>query len=153
MKPMTLLLSPLIAVVLALEGAPAQGAVDADSRAGYDDAYRKAVREDRPLLIFVGQPAREVPGCVSVHVEHYSRAHSPGVVIGMTDDDGDLARVADLEGNPSDKEILAKADRPARRPAQTRKSYYEPPAYQYAPPTFVGGGFGGGFGGGSRCSS
>jgi hypothetical protein len=148
MKLRTLLPCSLIAVVLALEGAPARGAVDADSRAGYDDAYRKAVREDRPLLIFVGQPARSVPGCVSVHVESYSRAHSPGVVIGLTDDDGDLARAADLEGNPSDKEILAKADRPARRQTAPRTSYYAPPAYQYAPPMYVGGGFGGGSRGG-----
>jgi hypothetical protein len=109
-------------------------------------AHRRAIKENKPLLLWVGQPARAVPGCVSVHLERYQRAHSPGVVVGMPDDDGEVTRVADLSGAPSDREIKAKAVLPTPEPQAA-------PSYQFAPQAYAGGfggfgGFGGGSGGG-----
>jgi hypothetical protein len=113
-----------------------------------ETAHRKAVKENKPLLLWIGQAARVVPGCISVQLKSYKRAHSPGVVIGMPDEDGDVIRVADLEGVPTNQEIKAKAVRPISAPADT--SSYAPQASQYVPQPSFGGfnNFGGNFGGG-----
>jgi hypothetical protein len=125
--------------------ATAKREVDPSICADLDTAQSKSVKENKPLLLWVGQPARAVPGCISVHLDKYKRAHSPGVVIGLPDDDGDVMRSGDLSGNPSNEEIK-KAIKEARTPAPTAA-----PNYSYAPQSYSGGfgNFGGGFGGGS----
>lgn len=98
---------------------------------GYDKGYKRAVKEGKVLLLWVGQDAKPVAGCVSVRVDGYKRAASPGVVIGIIDSDGELSRFADIAGTPSAETIRA---------VLTPKKQEVPPTYfapQYVPQAFA----------------
>jgi hypothetical protein len=65
----------------------------------YTEQYAKAVKENKPLVVFVGQPVRRVGNCLCVSCETFPEAKTTGVVIGLPDGAG-LRRV-DLAGEPT----------------------------------------------------
>ena len=79
----------------------------APAKPNYAASYKKAVAEAKPLIVFVGQPAMEVVGCVCVAVEAFPEADSPSVIVGIPSAAG-LRRV-DLPGKPTRESIRAAA--------------------------------------------
>jgi len=77
----------------------------APAKPTYAESYKKAVAEAKPLLVFVGQPAREITGCVSVAVEAFPEVDSPAVIVGLPSAAG-LRRI-DLPGKPTMESIRA----------------------------------------------
>lgn len=70
----------------------------------YDGAaWQEAVDTGKPLVIFVSQPYRSVPGCVSCR----KQSGDVGVLVGIPFK-GEIQRVA-LSGEPTDGDILAAA--------------------------------------------
>ncbi len=87
----------------------------------YAEQYAKALREKKPLVVFVGQPTRHVGNCVCVSCDSFPDAKAAGVVIGLPDGTG-LRRV-DLPGEPTADAIRSalvglKPDRGATLPAR-----------------------------------
>jgi len=64
----------------------------------YADAYRISLRDGKPLVVFVGQPSREVAGCRTCEVPAFPSARVPSVVIGVPDGVGAMDRV-DIGGH------------------------------------------------------
>lgn len=58
----------------------------------YADAYARARASGQPLYVFVGQPAQDVPGAVSVRSDAFPAAQTPSVVIGRWDGAGRMDR-------------------------------------------------------------
>ncbi len=81
----------------------------------YAEQYAKAVREKKPLIVFVGRPVEHVGGCVCVSCEMFPNANSGDVVIGVPD--GDTIRRKDLSDTPDLKQI-----REAVRTAQVERT-------------------------------
>jgi hypothetical protein len=52
----------------------------------YPDAFAASKRDGLPLLVFVGQPIREVAGTRSISVKEYPDATAPSVVVGVVRD-------------------------------------------------------------------
>lgn len=71
----------------------------------YAESYRQAVAEAKPLIVFIGQPAKELTGCVCVAVEALPQAESPAVIVGVPSGSG-LRRI-DLPGRPTNDRIRA----------------------------------------------
>jgi hypothetical protein len=71
----------------------------------YPAAYAASLRDRLPLVVFVGQPAREVPGARSVAVATFPEAAAPSVVVGI-ERGGEMAR-EDLGGSPAAPDIQA----------------------------------------------
>jgi hypothetical protein len=69
----------------------------------YAEQYAKAIQEKKPLVVFVGQPAKPVGNCVCVACDAFPDATPAGVVIGLPDGAG-LRRV-DLPGEPTAERI------------------------------------------------
>jgi hypothetical protein len=69
----------------------------------YAEAYTLAIERGKPLLVFVGQPVREVPGCVCIERDAFPGAAKEAVVIGFPE--GKRLRRLDLPGKPSVDEI------------------------------------------------
>jgi hypothetical protein len=65
----------------------------------YAASYRRSVEEAKPLVVFVGQPAAAVPGCIAVAVEAFPDAVVPAVIVGIPTKAG-LKRI-DLPGTPT----------------------------------------------------
>jgi hypothetical protein len=72
---------------------------------GYAERYAEAVRAGVPLVVWVGQPAGDVPGCLSVRCEAFPGAASVAVVVGLPD--GDRLRRIDLPGRPTPDAVRA----------------------------------------------
>jgi hypothetical protein len=81
---------------------------DCPRRAGPSEAeqYERAVREGRPLVYFVGQPAQAVDGCLSCCRDSFPGVAGPAVVVGVPHA-GTLWRTATLPGAPSEAAIRA----------------------------------------------
>lgn len=62
----------------------------------YAEQYAKAIQEKKPLVVFVGQPAKPVGSCVCVACESFADVKTDGVVIGLPDGAG--LRRLDLAG-------------------------------------------------------
>ena len=75
----------------------------ASPKASYAESYKKASVEGKPLIVFVGQPAKDVAGCVYVRVEAFPECEGPAVIIGVPSAAG-LRRV-DLPGKPTVESI------------------------------------------------
>ena len=75
----------------------------ASPKSNYAESYKKASAEGKPLIVFVGQPANDVAGCVCVRVEAFPECEGPAVVIGLPSVAG-LRRV-DLPGKPTAESI------------------------------------------------
>ncbi len=73
---------------------------------GYPEQYAKAVREGKPLVVWVGRPVRHLDGCVCVGCDSFPGVGSPAVVVGLPTGDGRLRRV-DLPGEPTDAAVRA----------------------------------------------
>jgi hypothetical protein len=70
----------------------------------YPEQYARAVRENKPLVVWVGQRARTIDGCVTVGCDSFPGVGPPAVVVGLPTGDGKLARV-DLPGKPADAAV------------------------------------------------
>ncbi|HEX4592196.1 MAG TPA: hypothetical protein VH120_19840 [Gemmataceae bacterium] len=91
--------STLLALCLGLTGAGrAEPSVDP-----YPAAYAATLSDHAPLLVFVGQPAREVSGARSIAVSTFPDAAASSVVVGVVRDGG-LIRT-DLAGTPATPDI------------------------------------------------
>jgi hypothetical protein len=73
-----------LAVFLSLNGAVAVGAESVADP--YPAAYAATLKDRLPLLVFVGQPAREVSGTRSISVANFPDAAGPCVVVGVMRD-------------------------------------------------------------------
>ncbi len=69
----------------------------------YPAAYAATLKDQLPLLVFVGQPAREVSGARSISVETCPDAAAPCVVVGVVRN-GEMYR-KDLSGTPTATDI------------------------------------------------
>jgi hypothetical protein len=85
--------------------------------AAYPEQYAKAVREGKPLVVWVGQPVRHLGGCVCVGCDTFPGVGRPAVVVGLPMGDGRLRRV-DLPGKPTDAAVrdAVRAAAPAAAP-------------------------------------
>ncbi len=70
----------------------------------YPEQYAKAVREHKPLVVWVGQPVRHLGGCVCVGCDAFPGAGAEAVVVGVPTADGQLRRV-DLPGKPTEATV------------------------------------------------
>lgn len=77
----------------------------APAKPTYAASYKRAVAEAKPLIVFVGHPALDIPGCISVAVETFPEITSPAVVVGIPSPAG-LRRI-DLHGKPTRESIRA----------------------------------------------
>lgn len=75
----------------------------ADPRPTYSGQLEKAVRERKPLLVWVGQPARHIGECVCFECEVFPGVGKEAVVIGIPA--GDRLRRVDLPGIPTEAEV------------------------------------------------
>jgi hypothetical protein len=95
--------STILAMYLALAvtgSARAESSVDP-----YPAAYAATMKDRLPLLVFVGQPAREVSGTRSITAKTFPNAAAPCVVVGVVRD-GEMFR-KDLGTTPTAPEIQA----------------------------------------------
>jgi hypothetical protein len=97
MKSIALAVSLSLAVTLAARAEPA---VDP-----YAAAYAASLKDRLPVLVFVGQPAREVSGTRSVTVETFPNATAPSVVVGVVRDTEMVRK--DVVGTPATPDIQA----------------------------------------------
>lgn len=81
----------------------------------YAESYKQAVAEAKPLVVFVKQPVRELPGCICVGVEAFPDLKDSAVIVGVPGADG-LRRV-DLPGTPTAAAIRAAASPKLTLPA------------------------------------
>lgn len=72
----------------------------------YKDARRLALKEGKPLVVFVRQAVRPVPGCIVARLDNYEE-DAPVMVIVGTAINGELYEARRLKGVPSDAEIKA----------------------------------------------
>ncbi len=68
----------------------------------FEEAYDQAVRDNKPLLIFVQQKARGIEGCLSCSVACYPGQRGAGVIIGLPDGKGNLLEVARRDSYPTE---------------------------------------------------
>ena len=69
----------------------------------YAAAYAASMKDRLPVLVFVGQPAREVSGMRSVAVQTFPDATAPCVVVGVVREDGMVRK--DVIGTPAESDI------------------------------------------------
>lgn len=74
--------------------------------ATYAERYAAALRESKPLLVWVGQPARSIMGCIHHVTDTFPGLSAPAVIVGVPTGTGALHRV-DLPGRPTDADIRA----------------------------------------------
>ena len=83
-------------------------AVTARAESGVDPypaAYAESMKDGLPVLVFVGQPAREVSGTRPIAVTTFPEAAAPCVVVGLVRDGGMVRK--DLGGTPTTADIRA----------------------------------------------
>ena len=71
----------------------------------YAEQYANALKDGKPLVVWVGQPARSLPGCVSVTAEQFPGADAVAVVVGVPA--GGALRRVDVPGRPTDATVRA----------------------------------------------
>lgn len=99
----------------------------------YADAKSQALRERKPLVVFVGQRERPVPNCVTCSVETFAGFRGVGVVIGIPTD-GEMVRAHDLLDLPSVEAIRALATASQERPAgAAQETGARQPVYSSSP--------------------
>jgi hypothetical protein len=69
----------------------------------YREQHAKALKEAKPLVVYVGVPAKKIPGCVDYSCEKFPDVAHRGVVLGLPD--GTALRRIDLLGFPSEETI------------------------------------------------
>ncbi|WP_162657364.1 hypothetical protein [Tuwongella immobilis] len=100
-------------VALALAQAQASCSVEAIEAKPmtYTEARAEAIRQNVPLIVWVGQPAQPMSGAVSVAVDQFDGADGKAVVIGKPDA-GDLMRFRTISGVPSAAAVALQLDCP-----------------------------------------
>ena len=98
MKSIVLAVSLALAVSVAARAEPA--VVDP-----YPAAYTASMKDRLPVLVFVGQPAREVSGTRSITVSTFPDAAAPSVVVGVVR--GEEMVRKDLSGSATTPDIQA----------------------------------------------
>lgn len=100
-------------VALALAQAQASCAIDATATAPltYAEARAEALAKGLPLVVWVGQPAQDLLGAVSVAVDQFDGTNGKSVVIGKPDS-GDLMRFRTITGTPSAAAVALQIDCP-----------------------------------------
>ncbi|WP_162660701.1 hypothetical protein [Tuwongella immobilis] len=102
-------------VALALAQAQASCSVEAieakPKPMTYAEARAEAIRQNVPLIVWVGQSAQPMSGAVSVAVDQFDGADGKAVVIGKPDA-GDLMRFRTLPGTPSAAAVALQIDCP-----------------------------------------
>jgi hypothetical protein len=71
----------------------------------YAEQYAKAVKESKPLVVWVGQPARHLTDCVCLECDAFPDTAGAAVVVGVPAG-GSLRRI-DLPGRPTDAAVRA----------------------------------------------
>lgn len=83
----------------------------------YAEQHAKALKEGKPLVVFVGQPAKPVAGCVCVACDTFPDVTGAAVVVGLPD--GGTLRRIDVPGTPTEASIrIAVAATPGERVAK-----------------------------------
>lgn len=80
---------------------------DCDCGPTYAQAYEKAVHQNLPLVVFVKQKARVVPGCVSCRWDAYPGQGVPGVAVGLPDGKGGIDEAFRRDSYPTTEWLLA----------------------------------------------
>jgi hypothetical protein len=111
--PLILTVTPLFAAdtlsdLDAARAALALAAAEVElARDPYPAAYRRAIAERRPLVVWIRQPvAFQVPGAVSVSVRQFPDTDGPGVVVALPSGQS-LRRAAWLPGRPTPARVSA----------------------------------------------
>jgi len=100
-----------------------------------DIAMDQAVRENKPLLIWVGVVClpceKSMPDYVHCHVERYvgqnDEVTGPAVIVGRPDGQGGLIRVATLDGIPSASQVASVLSSGVQSTPQAQPAaYYQP---------------------------
>jgi uncharacterized protein YkwD len=97
MKTTILAMSLLLTVAVTARAEP--------SADPYPAAYAVTMKDRLPLLVFVGQPAREIPGVRSIATATFPNATSPCVVVGVVRETEMYRK--DLGGTPATTDIQA----------------------------------------------
>jgi len=71
----------------------------------YPTAYAASMKDRRPLVVFVGQPARDISESRTITVANFPEAAAPSVVVGVVRG-GEMIR-KDLGGTPDARDIQA----------------------------------------------
>lgn len=69
----------------------------------YAEQFATALRDGKPLVVWVGQPVRPVGGCVCVGCDVFPGADGVAVVVGIPTATG--VRRIDLPGRPTDAAV------------------------------------------------
>ena len=77
----------------------------------YPAAYAASMKDGLPVLVFIGQPVREVSGARSIAVTTFPDAAAPCVVVGLVRDGGMVRK--DLGGTPTTADIRAAVASPS----------------------------------------
>ena len=94
------------AEVSAPETPPPPKAVRAEP--SYGECRREAIRTGKPLAVWVGQPAEDIPGWLSCRRDDFPGVVGPAVVIGYgVDAGGDLIRAGTLTGVQTGEQVSA----------------------------------------------
>jgi hypothetical protein len=83
----------------------------------YAEQYAKALKDGKPLLVWVGQPVRPVIGCVAVRLDEFPGVGPEAVVVGVPT--GRTLRRVDLPGKPTDAAVKAAVRAAQREPDPT----------------------------------
>jgi hypothetical protein len=117
-----------IAIAIALQksqtsGKPAEAKIH-PKMYSYADGYHKAVKEEKALVVHVGQVfesvATEMPGCVHSYANSFQGVEGKGIVVGIPDQNGGLYRIADLSGDLTADKVLEAIKNARALPAPTR---------------------------------
>lgn len=119
-------------------GAGKEGGED-ESSLRYRQAFEKASRERKPLLVWVGgvcpKCIQEMPWAVHVTLESFERDPSQRVVLGITDTSGTMRRVKTWTNHfPSSSEVRAALEPPIIRRTDPSPPY-KPRYQEQCPPS------------------
>lgn len=128
------------------EGQPCRCPDRCECFLAYADAWKQAHGAGKPLVVWVRQPARAVPGCVSTRSDTYpTGGEDPCVVIGWSEGET-MIEGPRLAGTPTVEVVRQASVRPARQgqPVQAAPAIRPltfAPAFSRLAPVFGGGGF------------
>lgn len=100
----------------------------------FDGAVAKAEREEKPLIVFVGQKKRRINGCETFEMEGEYRDWNAVRVIVFRLQRGELRVAATIMGKPTVNEIKKKAFPARKRKGKRSRTRMRIPAARYVPP-------------------
>jgi hypothetical protein len=72
----------------------------------YFQMREKAIKDNKPLIIFLNQKIQKVDGCYCVRMSSFYGADRVSIVVGIPDENGDMDRIVDFYGHASSTRIL-----------------------------------------------